>query len=152
MDLCGPSCPRATPTKRAMGQCTCVEAYQRANTHRPGCPAIYPRQPAPGDEPDALMRLVRHVRGGLDFCDKNEATWASAALDLISEVRTEIDLHKKWRTMLEASVQTLRRGQQRASEARQAAFREMAEEMWLKSSSEREAHLRRVLEGNGGET
>lgn len=76
--------------KRAMGQCseTC-HAYMASpervgmNGHSADCPALYPLQPQPGEQKDALTRLVVHIRLRDPDCVDFEA------LDLISEAREE---------------------------------------------------------------
>lgn len=73
-------------TKRTMGQCMCLAGNPpfSAGPHLPDCPALYPLQRQPGDEKDALTRLVAHIRKahGVD-------EWTAVALDLISEAREE---------------------------------------------------------------
>jgi hypothetical protein len=163
MDLCGPSFPCATPTKRAVGPCTCGADWRAHDpspaTHTPDCPALYRRQPTSGDEPDALTRLVRHARAAANDVPIAATEWETAAWALISEVRTEMRAMQQANDDLRSGTENLQRvvrsltaGQQSASEARQAAFRELAEELMVMPPNLREGHLRRVFVANGGES
>lgn len=73
-------------TKRTMGQCTCRKylPHQTLEGHAPDCPALYPLQRQPGDEKDALTRLVAHIQGVY------ANTWQDEALDLVLAVRADI--------------------------------------------------------------
>lgn len=72
-------------TPRTMGQChgTARGCFYGA-PHTPDCPTLYPPQRQPGDEKDALTRLVAHIR--LGAWNATEA-FTDAALALISEAR-----------------------------------------------------------------
>lgn len=86
------SCPKSftAPTKRIHGPCTCSFAIVYAVApgaamtgmeHAPDCPSLYPAQ----QEPDALTRLVRHLRDHSEGDDE----FTGIALALISEAREE---------------------------------------------------------------
>lgn len=86
-----PDCPSiaASLLKSTNGPCTCAygTVYWVASghprsvaEHAPDCPSLYPAQ----QEPDALTRLVRHIRTStMHEVEKD------AALSLISEAREE---------------------------------------------------------------
>lgn len=76
-------------TKRTMGQCQCnpARAMEDKGLHYSYCPALYPLQPQPGDEKDALTRLVAHVRNLEGVVPNGHDT--ALSLDLISEAREE---------------------------------------------------------------
>lgn len=75
-------------TKRTMGQCMCGGGL--ITNHSPDCPALYPLQRQPGDEKDALTRLVAVVRQmAEEQLQRRSDALAEQALDLISEAREE---------------------------------------------------------------
>jgi hypothetical protein len=121
-------------------------------THAPDCPSLCPTQ----KEPDALTRLVRHIRRSRD----GEA-YTEEALSLISEVRGETSFQTQFHrtqladrdleiSRLKEKVAHLLNGQQPASEARQRAFLEMAQEMTDMSPEQMARHVKRVLERYDG--
>lgn len=74
--------------KTTHGPCMCTPTYDPVMmrhvvfSHAPDCPSLYPAQ----QEPDALTRMVRHVRNRMGA---NSVLWEEGALALISEARTE---------------------------------------------------------------
>ena len=150
-----PQCPdpRATPAKRPTGQCTCSPIIRATCGHCASCPALYPRQPAPGDEPDVLTRLVRLVRMGPESGSiAHRDVHATKLLDLISEARAEKALADMAILAANVAAEALKRGQQSASEARRAAFRELAAVLLDMPAQVRDGYLRRMLEAHGGES
>lgn len=71
-------------TKRTHGPCTCLAGNPPLSTgpHAPDCQSLYPAQ----QEPDALTRLVRHIRLEAPF---HRDEWTEQALSIISEARDE---------------------------------------------------------------
>jgi hypothetical protein len=77
--------------KRTHGPCTCVPRKDFLPgggvhfDHQPDCPSIYPAQ----QEPDALTKLVRHIREAHIIRAADHVQWRDDALSLISEAREE---------------------------------------------------------------
>jgi hypothetical protein len=87
------------PTKRTTGQCSeACAAFRSAQQtspvplpgHLAGCPALYPLQPQPGDEPDTLTKAIRTVRSLHSFANHDRAdSLLEEAINLISEAASE---------------------------------------------------------------
>lgn len=82
------------PTKRTTGQCHGTahgcEYTEAGVLHTGSCPALYPLQPQPGDEPDTLTKLARTVRAvGMLSSDGRIEELVEHALALISEATEE---------------------------------------------------------------
>lgn len=93
--------------KRTHGPCTCIEAYTRIKSHRADCPAIYPAQ----QEPDALTRLVRHVRNRMGA---NSVLWEEDFLSLIADARAEMGALRTRAEKAEQAVRLVEQMLQRA--------------------------------------
>lgn len=83
-------------TKRTHGPCNCYPPPAGGFTHEASCPSLYPVS----KEPDALTRLVRHIRQAHEIIPAQRGRWLEDAIHLISEAREE------QREALERAAQT----------------------------------------------
>lgn len=156
---CGGEYGCTPPKKRTHGQCTCYPLAGEGK-HLPDCPALYPLQPQPGDEPSALTHLTKLTRDDTCLGWGLSAMQQEQALALISEAAEErkaleaahraaearFDACDKERVAALGQVEELKAGQRSASEARRQAFLELAEDLMEQSVEERERTIRRIID------